>query len=141
MMKCCSIAVCAGVLMLSIACSEMATPVSPSHMPIVNTSAEVTASSDSTSDTTPVITMLSDYTASPSYVRVKTGNWVKVVNNSGRYFQIHSYQCSQFQMVDPDPGRYTYTGLFRPTGMICEFFAWDTNWSRKLFKGKVEVVP
>jgi hypothetical protein len=82
-----------------------------------------------------------DYTVSPSYVRVKVGYRAKVVNNSGRYFQIHSYNCSQFQMVDPYPGSYTYTAIFKTAGRVCDYFAWDTNWSRKLMEGKVEVVP
>jgi hypothetical protein len=85
--------------------------------------------------------MLPDYTVSPSYVQVKAGSRVKVVNNSGRYFQIHSYNCSQFQMVDPYPGSYNYSGYFRTAGRVCDYFAWDTNWSRKLMEGKVEVVP
>lgn len=141
MKKCCSIAIGTGVLMLSIACSEMTTPVSPSHVPIASTSAEVTALWAPTSYIQPVMTMLSDYTVSPSYVQVKVGYRVKVINDSGRYFQIHSYNCSQFQMVDPYPGRYTYTGIFKTAGKICDYFVWDTNWSRKLMEGKVEVVP
>jgi plastocyanin len=127
--------------MMSIACSEMATPVSPSPISIVDTSAEVPASSESPSETAPVITMLSDYTASPSYVKVKVGYRVTFVNHSGRYFQIHSSNCSQFTMVDPSPGSSVRSGIFKYAGKVCNFYAWDTNWSRKLFEGKVEVVP
>jgi len=85
--------------------------------------------------------MLADYTVSPSYIQVKVGSRAKVVNNSGRRFQIHSYNCSQFQMVDPDPGTWIRTTIFRPAGKVCDYFAWDTDWSRKLFVGQVEVVP
>ena len=85
--------------------------------------------------------MLSDYTVTPSRVMVKSGYRVKVVNNSGRYKQIHSYNCSQFQMVDPDPGTWILTGVFSPAGKVCDYFAWDTNRSRKIFVGQVEVVP
>ena len=107
----------------------------------INGSAEASAASAATVSTEPVITMLPDYTASPSYVQVKVGYRVKFVNNSGRYFQIHSNNCSQFTMVDPSPGSWVRSGVFRYAGKVCNFYAWDTNWSRKLFEGQVEVVP
>jgi len=107
----------------------------------VSESPEASAASASTVSTEPVITMLSDYTVTPSRVAVTAGSRATVVNNSGRYVQFHSYNCSQFQMVDPDPGRYTQTGIFKTAGKVCDYFAWDTNWSRKIFVGKVEVVP
>ena len=77
--------------------------------------------------TMPVIEMLSDYTVRPSYIQVKAGYRLKILNNSGRYFQIHSYNCSQFQMVDPSPGRYTYTAIFPTAGKTCVDFAWRSN--------------
>ena len=86
MMRCCSIALCAGVSILSLACSEVTTPVFPSPISIVSTSAEVTASWAPMTYTMPVIEMLSDYTVRPSYIQVKAGYRVKVVNNSGRHF-------------------------------------------------------
>ena len=92
-------------------------------------------------NTEPVITMLADYTVSPSRVQVKRGYRAKVVNSSKRYVQIHSYNCSQFQMVDPDPGSWIRTGIFSTAGKVCDYFAWDTNWSRKIFVGQVEVIP
>jgi len=104
-------------------------------------SAEAATVSASTVSTQPVITMLPDYTVSPARVVVKSGYRVKVVNNSGRYVQIHSYNCTQFQMVDPDPGDWVHSGIFRPAGKVCDYFAWDTNWSRKIFVGQVEVIP
>jgi hypothetical protein len=141
MTKWCSIATGVYLLLMSVACSEMTTPVSPSHIMAVSTSAEAAAASTSPTPTDRVITMLSDYTVTPSRVTVKAGSRATVVNNSGKYVQFHSYNCSQFQMVDPDPGRYTQTGIFKTAGKVCDYFAWDTNWSRKIFVGRVEVVP
>ena len=140
MKRCGSLAAAVVVGILGIACSQVATPVSPSHMPAVNAPPQASLGLESTSYTAPVITMMPDYTVSPSYVRVKVGYRVKFVNNSGRYFQIHSYNCSQFQMVDPEPGYAVNTMTFRTAGRVCDFFAWDTNWS-KLMEGRVEVVP
>ena len=129
---------------VSIGCSEMSTPTQPSGVTL-NTLVKAEDSQASTvaatSVTSPSVTMLPDLTVTPSRVSVKTGYRVRFVNNSGRYVQIHSYNCSEFQMVDPDPGSWVNSMTFRPAGKVCDFFAWDRNWSAKIFVGQVEVVP
>jgi hypothetical protein len=42
-------------------------------------------------------------------------------------------------MVDPSPGRFVDTSIFRPAGKVCDYFAYDKGWT-KIFVGKVEVV-
>ena len=104
MKKICSIAVAAGVLTMSAACSQMITPVSPSLISMADTAAETPDSAESITDAEPVITMLSDYTVSPPYVQVKAGYRVRVVNKSGRYFQIHSVRLLAVHDGGSQPG-------------------------------------
>jgi hypothetical protein len=129
-----------AMMTMSVACSGTTTPVGPSNLRIM----AVTEGSLSTALTTylsPTITMQSDLTVSPSYVTVKAGYRITVVNNSARYAQFRSYNCSEFQMVNPTPGNWENTAIFSPAGKVCDYFAWDVNLSRKIFEGKVEVVP
>lgn len=127
---------------VSIGCGE--TPTQPSAVTLdalVKAEDSQASTVSVTSITSPSVTMLPDLTVTPLRVSVKTGYRVRFVNNSGRYVQIHSYNCSEFQMVDPDPGSWVNTMTFRPAGKVCDFFAWDRNWSAKIFVGQVEVVP
>jgi hypothetical protein len=107
----------------------------------MNTSVEVPASEESPDFTQPEVTMLADLTVSPVRVKVKAGYRVMFINDSGRYKQIHSYNCTEFQMVDPQPGTSIRTSPFSPAGKVCDYFAWERNRSRKIFVGQVEVVP
>ena len=85
--------------------------------------------------------MLSDSTVSPARVTVKAGYRVTFINKSGMYKQIHSYNCTEFQMVDPDPGTSIRSSVFSPAGKVCDYFAWAKNRAYKIFVGQVEVVP
>ncbi len=91
--------------------------------------------------TQPEIAMLPDLTVTPARVKVKAGYRVTFINKSGRYKQIHSYNCSEFQMVDPDPGTSIRSSPFSPGGKVCDYFAWENRRSRKIFVGQVEVIP
>jgi plastocyanin len=143
--KCRTLTVVVGALALSIssACSDMSTPTHPSAVTVTTLAetADSHASTVSSVTSSPTVTMLPDLTVTPSRVSVKTGYRVKFVNKSGRYAQIHSYNCSEFQMVNPASGGWVNTMTFRPAGKVCDFFAWERDWSAKIFVGQVEVVP
>jgi hypothetical protein len=95
----------------------------------------------STTSEEPVVTLMPDLTASPSQVTVRAGYEIIMVNNSGRYRTIRSYNCSEFNMMNVPDGGWQYSSVFRPAGKTCNYFAWDVNWSRKILEGQVTVVP
>jgi hypothetical protein len=37
------------------------------------------------------------------------------------------------------PGQSKNTMEFKPAGKVCDYFVWDTNWSRQIFVGQVVV--
>jgi hypothetical protein len=123
-----------GLLTLTIGCAHE-TPLAPDDVGggVSNTRLELTTTS------TPVVTLMPDLTASPSRVTVAAGYTVKMVNNSGRYAVVHSYNCSEFSGVNLPNGGWINTWEFSPAGKTCDYFVWDVNWSRKLFQGQVVV--
>jgi hypothetical protein len=123
-------------VLVNVACSEVRSPLTPSNPPNTEISTATTAS---TTDAQPVVTLLSDLTASPSLVTVKAGYRVKMVNQSGRYARIHSYNCSEFNMMQLPNGGWLNTSEFTPAGKTCDYFKWDVNWSRQIFVGQVVV--
>jgi hypothetical protein len=76
--------------------------------------------------------------ADPASVTIAAGNG-QVLNKSGRYAKVHSYNCSEFSGVNLPNGGWVNTWAFKPAGKTCDFFVWDVNWSRKLFEGQVVV--
>ncbi len=122
-----------GMLTLTVGCARE-TPLAPEDAggAISDTRLELTTS-------TPVVTLLPDLTASPSQVTVAAGYRVKMVNSSGRYAVVHSYNCTEFNMVNLPNGGWINTSVFTPAGKTCDYFVWDVNWSRKLFEGQVVV--
>jgi hypothetical protein len=128
-----------GLLMSSVGCSEIAlTAPSNSTVTVLDSGLGSTAS---IADSYPVVTLLPDLTTDPSQVTVPAGYRVKMVNNSGRYAKMHSYNCSEFSMVNLPNGGWINTSVFNPAGKTCDYFAWDVNWSRKIFVGQVVVEP
>lgn len=127
-------------MMTAVGCSGTTTPVGPSDLRVMGAGEGLPVTA-STTYVPPTITMQPDLTVSPSYVTVKVGYRVKFVNNSTRYAQFRSYNCSEFQMVDPRPGNWVNTSTFNTAGKVCDFFAWDVNRTRKIFVGQVEVEP
>lgn len=124
------------VLLFGVACTELA-PASPT----ISVSGTTVGRATSTTYESPVVTLEPDLTANPSQVSVSEGNTIKMVNNSGRYVTIHSYNCSEFNMMNLRNGGWLYTEPFTPSGKTCDYFAWDVNWSRKIFQGQVTVTP
>ena len=88
---------------------------------------------------TPVVTLQSNLTVSPARVSVKAGYPVRMVNNSGRGVRVHSENCSEFSLMGLTPGASKNTIGFKPAGKTCDYFVWDTNWSRRIFVGQVVV--
>lgn len=123
-----------GMLTLTIGCSRQ-TPLAPGDVG----SAISDAPAALTTTGTPVVTLMPDLTASPSLVTVAAGYRVKMVNSSGRYAKVHSYNCTEFNMVNLPNGGWINTSVFTPAGRTCDYFVWDVNWSRKLFEGQVVV--
>jgi hypothetical protein len=124
-----------GMLTMSIGCARD-TPLAPSE---VNDAVAGTHASELTTTSTPVVTLNSDLTASPSSVTVSAGYRVLMVNESSRIVRMHSYDCSEFRVIYLDPGQSRYTLAFSPAGKTCNYLAWDTGWSRKIFEGQVTV--
>jgi hypothetical protein len=128
-------AVGAGIVTLTAGCArEM--PNAPSEVGIV---APAATESASTAPSTPTVTLLPDLTVDQPYVTVSQYSTVKMVNKSGRYAKVHSYNCSEFSGVNLPNGGWIYTWEFSPAGKTCDYFVWDVNRSRKLFQGKVSV--
>jgi len=125
-----------GVAMLAgtIGCARE-TPLAPG---VAENSAS-TAAAELTTGSNPVVTLMPDLTASPQVTTVSAGTRVKFVNNSGRYAKVHSYNCSEFSGVNLPNGGWINTWAFTPAGKTCDFFVWDTNYTRKLFEGQVVV--
>ena len=88
---------------------------------------------------TPSVTMQPDLTASPSRITIAAGSRVLFTNRSGRSTRLHSYNCSEFSLMALPDGYSKNTYPFSPAGKTCDYFAWDTNWSRKIFVGQVVV--
>jgi hypothetical protein len=125
-----------GLLTLNIGCARE-TPLAPSA---VNDAVVTgTQGSELTTDDTPVVTLLPDLTVDPTLTTVAAGSKVMMVNKSGRYAKVHSYNCSEFNMVNLPNGGWIRTSPFTPAGKTCDYFVWDVNWSRKLFEGQVKV--
>jgi hypothetical protein len=87
----------------------------------------------------PVVTLKSDLTADPATVSVTAGQTVLVVNNSARYVRMRSSNCTEFLSMGLQPGVSRHTMPFDPAGKTCDYFVWDTNWSRKIFVGRIVV--
>jgi hypothetical protein len=125
-----------GALMISVGCSQA--PTAPSSLAIESSSAALGATSETTYSQ-PVVTLLPDLTVSPSQVTVRAGYRVRMVNNSGRAARIHSYNCSEFTLMALPAGYSKNTLPFSPAGKTCDYFVWETDWSRKIFVGQVIV--
>ena len=128
-----------GMLVMSFGCARD-TPLSPSEVNDAGSgtqASELAATAAATS--TPVVRLQSDLTASPSSVNVSAGYKVLIANESSRNVRLHSYNCSEFQAILLAPGASKHTSPFSPAGKTCDYFAWDTNWSRKIFGGRVTV--
>jgi plastocyanin len=124
-----------GMLTLNIGCARD-TPLSPSE---VNDAVSGTEASALTTTSTPVVTLLPDLTVDPARVTVMAGSTVKMVNKSGRYAKVHSYNCSEFSGVNLPNGGWIDTWEFSPAGKTCDYFVWDVNRTRKIFAGQVAV--
>ena len=124
-----------AVLVVSFGCAR-GTPLSPSQE---SSSVEPSESAANATTSAPVVTLQADLTANPASVTVAAGSVVKFVNRSGRYAKVHSYNCTEFSMVSLPDGGWRNTQVFKPAGKTCDFFVWETDWSRKLFEGQVVV--
>jgi len=128
-----------GLLMMAFGCARE-TPLSPSvESDAMLSSAEPSLSATSVTTSVPVVTLQPNLTADPARVTVAVGGVVKFVNKSGRYAKVHSYNCTEFTMVSLPDGGWRNTQVFKPAGKTCDFFVWETDWSRKLFEGQVVV--
>ena len=126
-----------GMLMMSFGCARE-TPLSPSvESEAMLSSAEPEAATNATTSV-PVVTLQPNLTADPARVTVAAGGVVKFVNKSGRYTKVHSYNCTEFTMVSLPDGGWRNTQYFR-SAKTCDFFVWESDWSRKLFEGQVVV--
>jgi hypothetical protein len=123
-----------GMLTLTAACAGE-TPLAPGDAGGTASATQL----ELTTTSTPVVTLMPDLTVDPHQVLVTAGSTVKMVNNSGRYAKVHSYNCSEFSGVNLPNGGWINTWVFRPAGKTCDYFVWDVNWSRKLFEGQVMV--
>jgi hypothetical protein len=127
-----------GVALVIVAagCSSPTAPTSARPDAYVSAPAEMSLESG----TVPVVTLLPDLTVSPAEVSVASGSRVRMVNNSGRSVWMHSYNCSEFQMMALRAGYSKNSLPFKPAGKTCDYFAWaDDTWSRKIFEGRVHV--
>ncbi len=138
-----------ALLTLSVGCSEMASPVAPSSITPVAVSTGGSSSADvsgatgvsttSAISSYPTVTLQADLTASPSSVTVAAGSKVLITNNSSRYVRLFSSNCGEFSAMQLQPGVSKHTWPFNAAGKTCDYYAWDTNWSRKIFVGQVAV--
>ena len=138
-----------ALLTFSVGCSGMASPVAPSSITPVAESTGGLSSADvsgaagvSTTAATssyPAVYLQADLTASPSSVTVAAGSKVLMVNNSTRYVRLFSSNCGEFSAMLLQPGVSKHTWPFNAAGKTCYYYAWDTNWSRKIFVGQVVV--
>jgi hypothetical protein len=125
----------AGLVSFTLGCARE-TPLAPSGS---SGEAAMAETSELTTSSTPTVTLLSDLTVDPRQTTVTAGTRVKMVNKSGRYAKVHSYNCSEFSGVNLPNGGWINTWAFSPAGKNCDFFVWDTNYTRKLFEGQVLV--
>ena len=124
----------AAMLAAAIGCAREA-PLAPGGF-----SSDISAAATEVITTTyPVVTLLPDLTVEPARVSVREGYKIKMVNKSGRYAVIQSSNCSEFNMMNVANGRFQYSSVFRPAGKTCDYYAWETDWSRKFFIGQVVV--
>jgi plastocyanin len=128
-----------GMLAFTVACSGGETPLRPSAVGGAAVSVEASTPSTMSSTATPTITLLSDLTVNPAQVTVSAGQDVVMVNRSGRNATIRSSNCSEFNMMNVPKGGFQYSSIFKPAGKTCDYYAWDVNWSRKIFIGRVVV--
>ena len=127
-----------AMLMMSFGCARE-TPLAPSEESAATlSSAEPSVSATSVTTSVPVLTLQPNLTADPARVTVAAGGVVKFVNKSGRYTKVHSYNCTEFTMVSLPDGGWRNTQYFR-SAKTCDFFVWESDWSRKLFEGQVVV--
>jgi hypothetical protein len=125
----------AGLVSFTLGCARE-TPLAPSAS---SSEVAMAETSELTTSSTPTVTLLSDLTVSPPSVTVRAGYKVMMVNKSGRYAVIRSSNCSEFNMMNLPDGRFLNTSVFRPAGKTCDYYAWDDNWSGKIFTGQVVV--
>jgi hypothetical protein len=122
-----------GALLLSVGCTQQSVT-APTDLATNFTSAAETRSTSPE----PTITLQADLTADPEVISVLSGQTVLMVNNSTRYVLVRSYNCDEFSSMGLQPGVSRHTMPFYYAG-TCDYFVWDTNWSRKIFQGKVDV--
>ena len=125
----------AAVVSFSVGCARE-TPLAPSGL---SGDVAMAETSELTTGSTPTVTLLPDLTVSPARVAVRAGYRIMMVNKSGRNASIRSSMCSEFNMMNLPNGGFLNSSVFRPAGKTCEYFAWDDNWSAKIFKGQVVV--
>ena len=128
-----------GMLMVSIACGRE-TPNAPTAIGD-NSSAITSGATMETMGIGATVTLQPDLTAYPANVTVREWEAVKFVNQSGRFVTIRSYNCTEFNLLRIPDAYSLDTSFFRPAGKTCDYFAWDVNWSRKIFVGQVLVQP
>jgi len=125
-----------GLLILSVGCTERA-GIAPTELA---SNTKVGGAAASSTYESPVVTLQPDLTADPATISVAAGYTVLVVNNSTRYVRMRS-NCSEFITMGLQPGVSRHTMPFETAGQTCDYFVWDTNWSRKIFVGTVNVTP
>jgi len=124
-----------GMLVLSVGCTERA-GIAPTEL-ASNTA--VGGAATSTTYESPVVTLQPDLTADPATVSLEAGYTVLFVNNSAQTVKLHSYNCTETGNINLSPGYSRHTLPFNPAGKTCDYFAWDTGWSRKIFVGQIKV--
>jgi plastocyanin len=129
----------AGTLALTAGCAGGETPLRPSSVSAAEVSVDASAPPTMSSTTTPTITLQPDLTVSPAQVTVSAGQDVVMVNRSGRNATIRASNCSEFNMMNVPKGGFQYSSIFNPAGKACDYYAWDVNWSRQIFIGRVVV--
>jgi hypothetical protein len=127
-----------GVALLigCVGCSGTTTPIAPSSSQIEIGSASGPMVAATSSELT--VTLQPDLTASPSTITVPFRSKLTFVNNSARYVKLRA-NCSEFITMGLQPGDWRQTMEFEPAGSTCDYYTWDTNWSRKIFVGRVYV--
>jgi hypothetical protein len=129
-----------GLLLLSVGCSAGSTPVVPSN----STMNVLDSGSQSLASTTypyTYITLEPDLTANPATTTVRAGYRVRMVNHSHLYVAIQS-NCYEFNTMDLRPGGAwsTFPFSYARIGTACDYYAWNENWTQKIFVGRVNVV-
>jgi hypothetical protein len=125
-----------ALLIVSAGCSGTTTPIAPSSSQIEIRSASGPMVAATSSELT--VILQPDLTASPSTITVPFRSKLTFVNNSARYVKLRA-NCSEFITMGMQPGDSRQTMEFEPVGETCNYYTWDTNWSRKIFVGRVSV--